>query len=140
MPCETSTPMQQTFYSQVVGQVVRGQRELRGVSLITMARSVTLASSSGWSRVETGDSAMTLSQLRKAARKLEMEPGAILRQADAIAAQLEDAGVVVHDDKPKAATKWLLGGAAMLALVGAAAAATRATSRKADDQEKESAG
>lgn len=131
---------QETFYGQIVGQVIRGRREMQGINLLTMAESVALATPSGWSRVETGDTAMTLAQLRKAAKKLGMEPAAIVRQADVIATQLEASGVVVHDDKPKNLGKWLLGGAGILALVAAGAAAaaaktTRDSTRTTDDEE-----
>jgi transcriptional regulator with XRE-family HTH domain len=132
---------QETFYGQIVGQVIRGRREMQGINLLTMAESVALATPSGWSRVETGDTAVTLAQLRKAAKKLGMEPAAIVLQADVIATQLEASGVVVHDDKPKNIGKWLVGGAGILALVAAGAAAaasktTKETSRKPDDKEK----
>ena len=125
---------QETSYGQIVGQVIRGRRELQGVNLLTMAERVSLATPSGWSRVETGDTAITLSQLRKAARSLGMQPAAIINQADAIAAQLEASGVRVHDDKPKDIGKWFLGGAGLLALVAAGAAATATASQKRSPQ------
>jgi transcriptional regulator with XRE-family HTH domain len=115
---------QQTSYGQIVGQVIRGRRELNGVSLLAMAQSVALATPSGWSRVETGDTAITLNQLRKAARKLRVEPASLVHQADIIAAQLEASGILVHDDKPKNVGHWLLGGAGILALIAAGAAAS----------------
>jgi len=124
---------QEISYGQIVGQVMRGRREMQGVTLATMAQSVALATPSGWSRVETGDTAMTLIHLRKAARKLGMEPAAIVRQADVIAAQLEASGVVIQDEKPKNIGKWLLGGAGLLALVAAGAAAAAAKPAKDDD-------
>jgi transcriptional regulator with XRE-family HTH domain len=131
---------QETSYGQIVGQVIRGRREIQGINLLTMAESVALATPSGWSRVETGDTSMTLAQLRKAARKLGMEPAAIVRQADILATQLEASGVVVHDDKPKNLGKWLLGGAGILALVAAGAVAaaaktTKDTNDTPDDEE-----
>jgi transcriptional regulator with XRE-family HTH domain len=121
--------MQQvTFYGQLVGQVIRGRREMQQLSLMTMAKSAALASPSGWSRIETGDTSMTLVQLRKAAHTLGMEPSDILRQADHLAGQLQASGVVVHDEKPKDIGRWLLlGGAGILALVAAGAAAAAAT-------------
>lgn len=132
----------ETFYGQIVGQVIRGRRELQGINLLTMAESVTLASASGWSRVETGDTTMNLSQLRKAAKKLGVEPWAMIHQADLIAAQLEASGVTVHDDKPKNLRKWLLGGAGILALVAGAAAAASSTrtstgSKTSKDEDEE---
>lgn len=125
--CKDCTAYQQeTFYGQLVGQVIRGCREMQGIKLLAMAQSLDLSSASGWSRVETGDTTMTLAQLRKAAKKLGMSPGAIVQRADAIAAQLELSGVVVRDDKPKDIGKRLLGGAGILAVVAAAGAAATA--------------
>jgi len=125
---------QQTSYGQIVGQVIRGRREMQGINLLAMAESVALATPSGWSRVETGDTAMTLAQLRKAAKTLGMPPADIVRQADIIATQLEASGVKVHDEKPKNLGKWLLGGAGILALFAAgAAAASKATKDTAGD-------
>ena len=120
---------QEAFYGQLVGQVIRGRREMQGINLLTMAESMALATPSGWSRVETGDTAMTLAQLRKAAKKLGLEPAEIVQQADAIATQLEAGGVVVNDEKPKDVGKWLLGGAGILALVAAGAAGAAAASK-----------
>jgi hypothetical protein len=119
----------QASYAQIVGQVIRGRREVQGINLLTMAKSLDLETPSGWSRVETGDSVMTMTQLRRAARKLGVAPAEIVREADVIAAQLEATGVVVHDDKPKTLGKVLLGGAGILAVLaaGAAMAASKAS-------------
>ena len=123
-----------TFYGQIVGQVIRGRRELGGMSLATMSQTLALASPSGWSRVETGDTAMTVAQLRKAARTLGMAPAEVVRQADALVTQLEARGVVVHDDKPKDIGKWVLGGAGILALL--AGASKKGSKTPGDDEEK----
>ena len=111
-----------TSYPQIVGQVVRGQRELQDIKLLAMAENAGMKSESGWSRVETGDTTMTVSQLRKAAVRLGKDPWQIIKEADHIAAGLTDAGVKVHDDKPKGLGKWLLGGAAILTVLAGAAA------------------
>lgn len=86
------------FYAQVLGQVVRGARELQGVSLAAMARAMGL-STSGWSRVETGVTTMTVSQLARAARHLKTAPWELVRQADCLVAQLAKGTVVVHDEE-----------------------------------------
>lgn len=113
-----------TSYTQILGQVIRGQREMRRLGLLEVAKAVGLSSPSGWSRVETGDTTITLAQLRKAARVLKVTPTALVQQADALAARVEASGVTVHDEKPKTDMgPMLLGGAALLALVAAAAAA-----------------
>ncbi len=122
---------QETFYGQILGQVIRGRREMQGMNLLSMANSMELASASGWSRVETGDTAMTIAQLRRAARKLGTQPAEIVRQADVLAAQLEANGVKVHDEKPKNIGKWLMGAGILALLAGGAAAAAAAKGSQA---------
>ena len=112
-------------YPQLLGHVVRGRRMLVEMSLAEMAASVGLKSASGWSRVETGDTTMTVSQLRKAAHVLGTTPAELVRDADELVVNLEAAGVLVHDETPKEGRKWLLGGAALLAVVASAAALSR---------------
>jgi transcriptional regulator with XRE-family HTH domain len=126
---------QETFYGQIVGQVIRGRRELQGITLATMAAGLALASPSGWSRVETGDTAITLAQLRKAAKTFGVEPWKMVRDADRLAAQLEDKGIMVHDDRPKNLGKWLLGGAGILALLAGVAAGASAAKARQQQQE-----
>ncbi len=107
---------------------------MRGIPLLSMAEAADLSTVSGWSRVETGDTTMTLAQLRKAARLLGMEPWVLVQQADNIAAQLEASGMTVHDEKPKNVGKWLIGGAAILAAVaGVAAASSRKKKEESDE-------
>jgi transcriptional regulator with XRE-family HTH domain len=117
------------FYGQLVGQVLRGRREMQQLTLMTMAQSAALTSPSGWSRIESGNTSMTLVQLRKAARTLGITPADIVRQADLLASQLEASGVIVRDERPKDVGKWVLGGAGILALLaeaGVVAAASKA--------------
>lgn len=127
-----------TFYGQILGQVVRGRRELQGMTLQAMATGVALASPSGWSRVETGETAMTVGQLRRAARRLGVAPWVLVRQADLMADQLERSGVTVGDEKPKDVEmgKWLLGGAGLLALIAGAAVAAATKDDDGDDEEE----
>jgi transcriptional regulator with XRE-family HTH domain len=122
MPTEIS-------YAQLVGQVIRGRRELANITLSGLAESAQLSSASGWSRVETGDTIMNLTQLRKAAQVLNVEPWTILQQTDHLAKELTAKGIVVHDEKPKTPRNWILGGAAILALAGGVAAAASRSSK-----------
>jgi transcriptional regulator with XRE-family HTH domain len=68
-------------YYAIVGRVVRLQRESRGIKLRAFAAKL-LMSFSGWSRVETGDTVMTVEQLKKAADALGVRPSDIVRLAD----------------------------------------------------------
>ncbi len=117
----------ETCYAEVVGHVVRGARELRRMDLATMATAVAL-SSSGWSRVETGETTMTLAHLRRAAHTLGLEPWELVQRADRLSSDLRTRGVVVHDDKPRNLGKLFAGGAAILAVLAGGAAIASATS------------
>ncbi|MCC6651556.1 MAG: helix-turn-helix transcriptional regulator [Candidatus Eisenbacteria bacterium] len=108
------------------------------MTLQAMATGVALASPSGWSRVETGETAMTVGQLRRAARRLGVAPWVLVRQADLMADQLEGSGVAVGDEKPKDVEmgKWLLGGAGLLALIAGAAVAAATKDDEGEDEEE----
>lgn len=64
-------------YAGKVGRAVRYLRETKGIDLETMAKSMGM-SKSGWSRLETGDSVMTVEQLRRAAVVLQRKPSEVL--------------------------------------------------------------
>ncbi len=70
-------------YAAIVGSVVRTYRKNQGISLEAMAKAMGM-STSGWSRVETGSTVMVVAQLRKAARRLHLEPHEIMRVADTL--------------------------------------------------------
>lgn len=118
---------QATSYTQILGHVIRGYRELQGISLDAMAAQMGFQTRSGWSRVESGDTTITASQLRRVARQLGRHTWTLVKDADAMAEKLSVAGVVVHDENPRDKAVWLLGGAAILALVTGAAVASATT-------------
>jgi transcriptional regulator with XRE-family HTH domain len=68
-------------YYAIVGRVVRLQRETRGIKLSEFSKRMGVGVS-GWSRVETGATVMTLEQLKKAADALGVAPAVIVRLAD----------------------------------------------------------
>jgi len=104
------------YYGQIVGIVIRGRRQMEGIDLIAMATRVG-CSASGWSRVETGDTAPTVVHLKKAARALGVMPALLLMHADEIVDNLIKGGVVVENDRPRDAP--VLTGSALLALLQA---------------------
>ena len=68
-------------YARTVGQTVRAMRNRRGQSLAVMATAVDV-SIGVWTKLEAGETAMTVAQLRKIARALGVEPWEVLRRAD----------------------------------------------------------
>ncbi|MCC7062100.1 MAG: SIR2 family protein [Planctomycetes bacterium] len=80
-------------------------------------------SPSTWSRIERGESALTMDQLAAVAEVLDVSPSRILRDADNVAAQLARRGVHVERRRvPEAVAQGLalLAGAALVALVASA--------------------
>jgi transcriptional regulator with XRE-family HTH domain len=75
-------------YYAIVGRVVRLQREARGLKLREFSKRMALGIS-GRSRVETGDTVMTLEQLKKAADALGVTPAVIVKMADDMSAGAE---------------------------------------------------
>jgi len=73
--------MTQSAYHVVVGRIVRLHRECKGIGLRDFAKKMGLGIS-GWSRVETGDTTMTVTQLHRACSVLRIKPGDLIQQAD----------------------------------------------------------
>ncbi|MDD1770971.1 MAG: helix-turn-helix domain-containing protein [Methanomassiliicoccales archaeon] len=68
------------IFAKVIGRTVRLYREVRGISLSKMATDLGYAHS-GWSRVETGESVMTVVQLFNASKLLGVEPHDLVKSA-----------------------------------------------------------
>jgi len=72
-----------TSYSARVGRAVRYLREVAGISLTEMADRCGVLTVSGWSRVETGATTMTVDQLQRAAKAIGKKPSEILAFVEA---------------------------------------------------------
>lgn len=114
----------QTTYAQILANVVKGHREMRGIAVGDWAKKLGMSRST-WFRLESGSTDMSVTQLRSAARVLKMPAWQLIREADAIAQQLEQRGVEVHDSKPNSGAALLAGSAALLALIAAASASSK---------------
>ena len=67
--------------AQAVGFQIREQRGMRNINLSQMAQAMGY-SDSGWSRLETGRTVMTVIQLVKACRFLECSPWRVFQLAE----------------------------------------------------------
>jgi transcriptional regulator with XRE-family HTH domain len=109
-----------TTYRAIVGKLLSVRRSERKLDQEALGRAVGVNQST-WSRIETGTSAMSLDQLRRACHALGLTPGALLTHADAAAAHIARRGVEIltepgdSDESDKAVA--FLGGAALAALV-----------------------
>ncbi len=104
----------ETTYSAVVGRVVAMRRQRCRLDQAEIAAKVRVSQPT-WSRIETGESALTVEQLALAARALRASPTEILEQADQAVAGLKRRGVAVQYGSTKEFAKQ------GLALIGAVA-------------------
>lgn len=85
-------------YATLVGKVIEERRLAMQLNQAYMAGVLEIGQSA-YSRLEAGQAAMTLSQLRKLAQALGEEPHTILLKADTLAQQVQSQGVEVPADK-----------------------------------------
>jgi transcriptional regulator with XRE-family HTH domain len=85
----------------VIGAVLAAQRKVLKRSQSEVAEAVGVTAST-WSRIETGESAMTVEQLALAAQALELLPSAVLQAAEQKAAELMRKGIVVGTTRTSA--------------------------------------
>ncbi len=108
-----------TTYSAIVGCLLAREREKQGLLQLALAEKVGVGQST-WSRIERGDSPLTVEQLRRAARALGAKPSAILQSADSASEALKRSGVNVQDTQLKDAIQQglaVIGFAALCVLV-----------------------
>jgi len=82
-PPGTDPRMKVTKFSEALGRTIRLHREVHGFSLEDMARHQGMTSS-GWSRVETGDTEVRASHLFLAAQLLRIPISEIVKEAEAV--------------------------------------------------------
>jgi transcriptional regulator with XRE-family HTH domain len=105
-------------YPVLVGQIVQAHRNRLGLHQSQVASAMGL-SRSAYSRIETGDTSMSLSQLRPLARSLGFASSQLLAEVDNYANQLEAGGVSVPDVKAVNPAALLIGLGLLAALIAA---------------------
>ena len=113
----------ETTYQSVIGRVIVRFRKELAVDQNFLAASVGVTQST-WSRIERGESSMTVEQLASAAECLRVNSSTILSDAEQAIRELKLQGVIVKinktsDRKDKSGAA-IIGAAALGALVGAA--------------------
>ncbi len=88
----------ETTYQAIVGTILINMRQQFQIEQAFIAQGVGVTPST-WSRVERGESALTVTQLAKAAKALRVKPSVILSSAEQAREQLERQGVIVRYDK-----------------------------------------
>ena len=106
-------------YSVVVGRVLQQRRTQLGLHQNDLAAALGITQSA-YSRLESGDTALSLTQLRIAAAVLQAPASAILASAEQYANYLQLQGVQISDEKKDNSAAVLIGlgllAAAMVAL------------------------
>src|SRR6266853_309557 len=105
-------------YGTLVGQVVLNHRKRAGLDQAHLANALGITQSA-YSRLEQGQSSMTLPQLRVVAEYLNYSPGALLDEVDTLAARLRSQGVEVQNEKTIPVAAVLIGLGILAAILAA---------------------
>jgi transcriptional regulator with XRE-family HTH domain len=111
-----SSPPPIVTYATLVGKIVALQRESLNIKQGEIAAAIGL-SQSAYSRLESGDSIMSVTQLRNVANQLGMDPNRLLRLADTYEDTLRKQGVKVISEKTDDTAALLVGLGLLAALL-----------------------
>ena len=96
----------ETTYQAVLGRLITQKRQEKQIDQGEMARHVGVSRST-WSRIEAGASALSMDQLVKAARKLDIDLGELMLQVDEVVRELRRKNVTVLDSRDQTSVaKW----------------------------------
>ena len=113
----------ETTYQAIVGSVLVGIRKEHDVEQSALAKAVGVNQST-WSRIERGESALSIEQLFLAANHLQIKPSIVIHNSEKAVQSLRSQKVVVsvskNMDKRVGQGVALIGASALGALVGAA--------------------
>lgn len=117
---KTSTPQihPELPYGALIGQVVLQHRKAARLDQATLAQALGI-SQSAYSRLEKGESAMTLPQLRALAMRLGSSPGQLTLEADRLEARLRLSGVTISEEKGNQPGAFLLALGILAAILAA---------------------
>lgn len=90
----TTSPIAIATYPALVGAFLQARRKELGLSQTQVAEEAGLNVST-WSRIENGESALTIEQLAAVAEKLDLAPSTILRSVEEKVAVLRDRGIEI---------------------------------------------
>jgi len=85
----------ETTYQAVIGRVIVKFRKEPGVDQAALAKGVGVTQST-WSRIERGESSLSIGQLAKAAEHLCVNPSTILLEVESAVKELRNQGVIVR--------------------------------------------
>jgi transcriptional regulator with XRE-family HTH domain len=85
----------ETSYPAIIGRILEHERKEAGYDQAAFAEQMGLTQSA-WSRIERGQSGLSIEHLLKISKVLNTKPHKIVESADYAAKQIERKGVVVH--------------------------------------------
>lgn len=115
----------ETTYQSVIGRIIVKFRKALNIDQSVLAASVGITQST-WTRIERGESPLTVDQLARASESLMVHPSNILLEAERAIGELRKQGVIIRTDKTETKNKnkamAMIGAAAIGALIVAAIA------------------
>ena len=113
----------ETTFQAVIGQVIVKFRKTLGVDQASIAKAVGVTQST-WSRIERGESSLSIEQLIRASRYLRINASLILLEAEKAITELKKQGVIINfnklqENKSSNTGAALIGAAALGVIVGA---------------------
>ena len=127
-------------YNSILGQIFRQKRTKGGFDQEQIGKRMGITGSS-WSRIETGDSAVSIDQINKFAQIVGCNSWEILQEADNIAHELKKSGYKIHYETVREVKKKkvnglglaILGGTTLAAIVASALISSSAKSSEKDN-------
>jgi len=86
----------ETSYPAIIGRILEHLRKESKMDQKEFSKKIGLTQSA-WSRIERGQSGISMEQLRKISKILVTQPHMIISDADDVADKLKSDGVIVHD-------------------------------------------
>ncbi|MBI2755070.1 MAG: helix-turn-helix transcriptional regulator [Betaproteobacteria bacterium] len=105
-------------YSAVAGKVIERLRDARGLTQEQLGGALGIGQSA-YSRLEQGQTSMSLAQLHVIAEQLNTTPGSLLHEADTLTRRLLAQGVQVKNEKEIPTAAILVGLGILAALLAA---------------------
>lgn len=106
-------------HAAVLGRVIKHHREQSSIGQEELARALGITQSA-YSRLESGQSSLSVSQLRAIARKIRVPASTLLHEADTYANRLRAQAVEITEDKQESGAGLLIALGLLTALLAAA--------------------
>lgn len=109
-------PTTVTTYPALIGAVIAKKRKENGHSQKELAEAANVGIST-WSRIENGETALTIEQLVLLAQYLKMKPSALLAEVDEAVDSLQKQGITTNPERVEIATMIAAGAIPVVGLV-----------------------